>query len=196
MLSYRYLNAIGESRRESPISRGEYRIGMIDKRDGRETSSVSADSFSPLFARIAPRRDRQLPLRSHTESFIWKMYVPTSAPILRRMYLSWKVRSRARRRLRVSLDSEREALPRAIILIYGLSKYPASSWVRRASERATSTVFSDSEAAKNFIRWKSPSPFSSLLRPFLQPVGGRTLISPFARLQSEQILGSANTNLT
>lgn len=152
MLSYRYLSAIGESRRESPIPQGEFRIGMIDKRDGRETSSASADSFSPLFARIAPPSGPPVTaVLAHGIIYIEDVcaHVGAHSPT----HVSFmEVRSRARRRLRVSLDSERKELLRAIILIYGLSKYPASSWVRRVSERTTSTVFSDSEAAKNFIR--------------------------------------------
>lgn len=169
-----YLDAIGEHHDENRQFRGGTNTGLawwISETVGKRLRQVPI-LFHLCLPGSHPAGTTSYPAAlSHTESFIWKIYMPTSAPVPRRMYLSWRYGPASGDDFAfVSPDSERERLFRPIILIYGLSKYSPSS-------RATSdlgdvhcvslflSLSSDSEAAKNFIRWKSS--FLPLLHPFL-----------------------------
>lgn len=126
------------------------------------------DSFSPLFAGlhagIAPVTART------SESFIRKMYVPTSAPALRRMYLSWE-KTRTRDGDFFAFLLIPSEFSREIILIYGLSKYPPTSW---SNERVTSTttVFPDLPKPQRTLSDESLCP------PFFSPFPPYPLLLP------------------
>lgn len=179
-----------QSQQESPISRDKCWIKVTNKRTIAGNVLRQEQFFLNLCLADRDPGPPRLPPRS--ESFIWKMYVPTPALASLRMYLLWQDLAHEGD---FPLDSGRE-LFREIILIYGpsLSKYPASFWWASKVHGQPSLV-SDSEAAKNFIRWKSLVPVCVCFTLSSTNADGRTLISPFRGFR-RRLQGSANTNLT
>lgn len=149
---------------------------MIDKRDGREPSSASADSFSPLFARIAPPSGPPV-TAVLAYGIIYMEDVCAHVGARSPTHVSFmELRSRARRRFRVSLDFERAELFRVIILIYSMSKYPASSWVRRMNDVHYLLRF---RSRKELYPMKVLVSVRSSLHSLPFTPGWKTLISPF-----------------